>query len=84
MPTCHAASFWISDGVNLSSAVIVASSVVDGLSWWQTWLAVWIGYGIVTCGVIASARLGAVYHIGFPVLSRASFGIWGSIYPVIN
>ena len=78
------ACFWISDGVNLSSAVIVASSVQDGLAWWQVWIAVWLGYGLVTCFVILAARPGAVYHIGFPVLTRASFGIWGSIYPIVN
>jgi NCS1 family nucleobase:cation symporter-1 len=78
------ACFWISDGVNLSSAVIVASSVADGLAWWQVWIAVWLGYGLVTVFVILAARPGAVYHIGFPVLTRASFGIWGSIYPIVN
>ncbi|ODQ68688.1 putative nucleobase permease [Nadsonia fulvescens var. elongata DSM 6958] len=29
-------------------------------------------------------RPGAVYHISFPVVSRASFGVWGSFWPVIN
>ncbi|UZJ53617.1 hypothetical protein CBS101457_002937 [Exobasidium rhododendri] len=78
------ASFWIADGVNLSTAVIVASSVADGLAWWQVWIAVWIGYGITAAVVIMAARPGAVYHIGFPVLTRASFGIFGSIWPIIN
>lgn len=62
----------------------MASSVVDGLAWWQTWIAVWIGYCFVTIFVILASRPGAVYHIGFPVLSRASFGIFGSIWPILN
>lgn len=69
------AFFWISDGVNLSTAVIVSSYVLDGLAWWQVWLAVWVGYILTTFVVICSGRIGAVYHIGFPVVMRASFGI---------
>lgn len=29
-------------------------------------------------------RIGATYHIGFPVVTRASFGTWGSLWPVFN
>ena len=31
-----------------------------------------------------TGRIGATYHIPFPVVSRASFGIWGSLWPVFN
>lgn len=29
-------------------------------------------------------RIGAQYHISFPVITRASFGIFGSLWPVFN
>jgi NCS1 family nucleobase:cation symporter-1 len=62
----------------------VSSSIVLGLSWWETWLCVWAGYTITAFFVVASGRMGAVYHISFPVINRASFGIWGSLWPVFN
>ena len=58
--------------------------IVAGLSWWQAWLCVWIGYTIAGAFVVISGRIGAVYHISFPVVGRASFGIWGSLWPVFN
>lgn len=56
----------------------------SGLSWWQSWLCVWIGYTIAACFVCLTARIGATYHISFPVVSRSSFGIWGALWPVFN
>jgi hypothetical protein len=58
--------------------------IVNGLSWWQSWLCVWIGYTIAACFVCMTGRIGATYHIGFPVINRSSFGIWGSLWPVFN
>lgn len=58
--------------------------IVSGLSWWQSWICVWIGYFIAASFVCLTGRIGAVYHISFPVTARASFGIWGSFWPVIN
>lgn len=58
--------------------------VVSGLSWWQSWLCVWVGYFIAAVFVCLTGRIGATYHIGFPVASRASFGIWGALWPVCN
>lgn len=58
--------------------------IVNGLSWWQSWLCVWIGYTISACFICSTGRIGATYHISFPVVSRASFGIWGSLWPVFN
>ena len=58
--------------------------IVNGLAWWQAWLCVWFGYAIAGCFIVLTGRIGAVYHIGFPVVGRSSFGIWGSLWPVFN
>jgi NCS1 family nucleobase:cation symporter-1 len=67
---------------------MIASSMIgtsgSGLSWWQAWICVWLGYSIAACFVCMTGRIGAQYHIGFPVVSRSSFGIWGALWPVFN
>jgi NCS1 family nucleobase:cation symporter-1 len=64
----------------ISSSMIVNS----GLSWWQSWICVWLGYSIAACFIVLTGRIGSTYHISFPVISRASFGIWGALWPVFN
>ena len=76
--------FWIADSFNINTWMISSSMVVAGLSWWQSWLCVWIGYSIAGCFICLTGRIGATYHIGFPVVARSSFGIWGSLWPVFN
>ncbi|KAG0646264.1 Uracil permease [Hyphodiscus hymeniophilus] len=68
----------------ISSSMIVISAGSGGLSWWQSWLCVWFGYAIAACFVCITGRIGATYHISFPVICRASFGIWGALWPVFN
>jgi nucleobase:cation symporter-1, NCS1 family len=77
-------AFWIADSFNINTWMISSSNIVDGLSWWQSWICVWIGYAIAACFVCLTGRIGAKYHISFPVVSRSSFGIWGSLWPVFN
>lgn len=77
-------AFWIADSFNINTWMISSSMVVSGLSWWQSWLCVWIGYSISGCFICLTGRIGATYHIGFPVVARSSFGIWGSLWPVFN
>jgi NCS1 family nucleobase:cation symporter-1 len=64
--------------------MIIVSGTSGGLSWWQAWLCVWLGYSIAACFVVLTGRIGATYHISFPVVTRASFGIWGALWPVFN
>jgi nucleobase:cation symporter-1, NCS1 family len=56
----------------------------SSMSWWQSWICVWLGYAIAACFVCMTGRIGAKYHIAFPVVSRASCGIWGALWPVFN
>ncbi|MCJ1445979.1 MAG: hypothetical protein MMC23_006484 [Stictis urceolatum] len=80
--------FWIADSFNINtwmiSSAMISPSVGNGISWWQSWLCVWIGYSIAACFICATGRIGAMYHISFPVVARSSFGVWGSLWPVFN
>lgn len=76
--------FWVADCFNVNTWMIAATMVADGLSWWQAWICVWIGYAISGAFVASTGRIGGMYHIGFPVVGRASFGIWGTLWPVLN
>lgn len=58
--------------------------IVDGLSWWQSWLCVWIGYTLAAIFVCLMGRIATIYRIPFAVTNRASFGIWGSFWPILN
>ncbi|KNG81149.1 uracil permease [Aspergillus nomiae NRRL 13137] len=77
-------AFWIADSLNINTWMISSSMIVDGLSWWQSWICVWVGYFIAACFVCLTGRIGAVYHISFPVVCRSTFGVWGSLWPVFN
>lgn len=76
--------FWVADSFNINTWQIAATGVQAGMTWWQTWLTVWIGYFL--CGIFVSigARIAIMYHISFPVASRSSFGIYGSLWPIFN
>ncbi|KAI0840741.1 permease for cytosine/purines, uracil, thiamine, allantoin-domain-containing protein [Hypoxylon sp. FL0890] len=76
--------FWIADSFNINTWMISSSMIVNGLSWWQSWICVWIGYAIAGCFICMTGRIGAMYHIGFPIVNRSSFGIWGCLWPVFN
>jgi hypothetical protein len=45
---------------------MISSSMITsfGLSWWQSWICVWLGYTIAAIFVVITARIGATYHIG--------------------
>lgn len=34
--------------------------------------------------IAANGRAGAVYHVGYPVLNRAAFGVFGAWWPTMN
>ncbi|KAJ8595846.1 NCS1 nucleoside transporter family [Rhizopogon salebrosus TDB-379] len=77
-------AFWGSTSINVSTWMITSSLIVNGMSWWQAWLCIWLGYGVMMPFIILAGRPGAVFHITFPVVNRASFGIFGSLWCVFN
>jgi len=77
-------AFWIADSFNINTWMIVSSMIQLGLSWWQAWICVWIGYGIAAPFIVLNARPGAMRHITFPIVARTSFGLFGSLWCTFN
>ncbi|KAG1776374.1 permease for cytosine/purines, uracil, thiamine, allantoin-domain-containing protein [Suillus placidus] len=77
-------AFWMADMFNINMWVIVSSMIQLGMSWWQAWICVWLGYGITTPFLVLNARPGAVFHVTFPIVNRTSFGMFGSLWCVFN
>lgn len=75
---------WLADSINVNTFQIAGTGIQNGLTWYESWIAIWIGYSISACLITWAARVGAYYHVSFPVSCRASFGIYGSLWPVIN
>ena len=76
--------FWLAECFNINTWQIAATGLQLGLNWWQCWITIWIGYTFVGIFVGLASRIGAAYHICFPISSRASFGIFFSLWPIIN
>lgn len=76
--------YWISDSFNVNTWQIAATGVQAGMNWWQTWISVWLGYFLCGVFVTLGSRIGIMYHVSFPVAARSSFGIYGSLWPIIN
>lgn len=77
-------SLWMADSINVNSWQIAGTGVEAGLTWWETWLAIWVGYTVAGYLIVLTARVGSYAHISFPVACRSSFGVYGSVWPVIN
>ncbi|KAL4911463.1 hypothetical protein BDW74DRAFT_184788 [Aspergillus multicolor] len=77
-------NFWLLINCNISSYLTGSSLIPLGLTWWQAIIAIVIGNILATLALIASSLAGAYYHIGFPVFSRAVWGLWGSQFVIWN
>ncbi|WWD19852.1 hypothetical protein CI109_104319 [Kwoniella shandongensis] len=76
--------FWIADSFNLNTFTIASSMISAGLNWWQAFICVIIGYGLVGPLLVLNARPGAIHGIVFPAVCRTTFGLFGSLWPVFN
>jgi NCS1 family nucleobase:cation symporter-1 len=55
-----------------------------GLSVWDGILCNTFGYLLISFFMVVNGRVGSVYHVGFPVYCRSSFGVYGAAWPVFN
>lgn len=69
---------------NISTYMTGSSLVAMGMSWWEALISISIGFILVTILIVLNSLPGAYYHIGFPVVNRSVWGMWGSQFVIWN
>lgn len=75
------ASLWIGMMVSIPALMLGTGIIQVGMSWSQALFTVVLGHTIVMIPAVLLGHPGAKYGISFPILSRAVFGVKGSIIP---
>ncbi|PPJ60209.1 hypothetical protein CBER1_08853 [Cercospora berteroae] len=78
------ASFWAINQLTLSNWQLGASLVSAGLAVWQAILATVIGKVIIAAVAVGNGYVGAEWHIGFPVVSRYIWGMYGHYLALVQ
>ncbi|EYE96758.1 nucleobase cation symporter-1 family protein [Aspergillus ruber CBS 135680] len=77
-------NFWILINSNISTYMTGSSLIANGLTWWQAIVAIVVGNLLVVVFVVLNSLPGAYYHLGFPVVNRYVWGLYGSQFVLWN
>ncbi|KAG0648390.1 Uridine permease [Hyphodiscus hymeniophilus] len=77
-------TFWFSATATVSNWYAASSAQALGLSMWESVGCSTGGQLLIAIVIVFNGRAGAKYHIGYPILNRASFGIFGAWWPTMN
>ncbi|ODV89659.1 hypothetical protein CANCADRAFT_32850 [Tortispora caseinolytica NRRL Y-17796] len=76
---------WIVTGsFNIGGWTTGSSIMALGLNVWQAMITVIVGHCMVAAICLLSGFPGAKWHIGFPILQKSSWGMYGGYFPLIN
>jgi len=77
------ASLWIGMSVCIPTYMLASGLIAGGMNWSQAVFTILLGNLIVLVPMLLNAHAGAKYGIPFPVLVRASFGVFGANVPAM-
>ncbi|WP_432002970.1 NCS1 family nucleobase:cation symporter-1 [Streptomyces sioyaensis] len=76
-------AMWMSDVHNLGNYTFAAGLLVLGMSAWQIFSSLLVGFVIIYIGMNLMGRVGQRTGVPFPVVARISFGVWGANIPAL-
>ncbi|GAA3758828.1 NCS1 family nucleobase:cation symporter-1 [Streptomyces tremellae] len=76
-------AMWMSDVHNLGNYTFAAGLLVLGMSAWQIFSSLLLGFVIIYVGMNLMGRIGQRTGLPFPVVARISFGVWGANIPAL-
>ena len=76
-------AYWWSESWNVSTWSVGAAFITLGATIRDALLVVFFANLLSAVVIVFNGRAAARYHIGYPVLSRSSFGIYGQYFVVI-
>src|SRR5260221_8732006 len=81
--TYNFAALWISMAHCIPTYMLASGLIGSGMSWWQALFTIFLGNVIVLFPILLNSHPGTRYGIPFPVLARASYGVYGANLPAL-
>ncbi|KAH7024575.1 permease for cytosine/purines, uracil, thiamine, allantoin-domain-containing protein [Microdochium trichocladiopsis] len=78
------AQLWFLVNMNISTYQTGSSMLAAGLSWWQALIAILVGNFLASGFAVLNSFSGATSHLGYPIVSRSVWGMYGAYFPVLN
>lgn len=76
---------WIVTGsFNIGGWCTGSALIALGLTVWQAMITVVVGHCIVGVICVMTGAPGAKWHIGFSILQKSSWGMWGALVPMVQ
>lgn len=67
-------------GVSFGNWTLGSTMVGIGLNWWQAIVVIFLSQLISSAAMFFNSRCASVYHIGYPIVGRSVFGMYGAYY----
>ncbi|KAJ5092634.1 hypothetical protein NUU61_007504 [Penicillium alfredii] len=80
----YRAAYWISDAFNAATWQFASSIIAVGLTYREALGIVALSFFIMSFVIAGNGAVGAIYHVPFPVIARASWGFWGSYLAIVS
>lgn len=77
------ASLWIAMTHQIPTYLAASGLIALGMNWWQAVLTVAVANMIILIPILLNSHVGAKYGIPFPVVVRASYGVYGANLPAL-
>jgi len=77
-------NLWVLTNMNISTYLTGSSLIALGLTWWQALISIVVGGILITFFVVLNSTPGAFYHLGFPVVNRYVWGMYGAQFVILN
>src|SRR2546429_9141930 len=81
--TYNYCALWIGMAHNIPTYLLASSLITLGMAWYQAILTIALGNLIVLVPMLLNSHGGTKYGIPYPVLARASFGVFGANVPAL-
>ena len=78
------AAYWVSDALHAATWQFASGMIAVGLTYREALGIVGLSFFIISLVIAANGTVGAIYHVPFPVIARASWGFWGSYIAIIS
>ncbi|KIX95502.1 uncharacterized protein Z520_08622 [Fonsecaea multimorphosa CBS 102226] len=75
---------WFLVNLNISTYQTGSSLIATGLTYWQAIIVILVGNALASFFAVLNSVSGAASHLGFPIVSRSVWGMWGAYFPILN